>query len=80
MGQQQQEEEEEERVMGVPDRHKRPETTRSGTEKCEDCTSGSQCTSQTRCTCPGKRAARDVCRRRRVRRRPQGDGRVSCWW
>jgi hypothetical protein len=36
MGQQQQEEEEEEeeRVMGVTDPHKRPETTRSGTEKC----------------------------------------------
>jgi hypothetical protein len=37
MGQQQQEEEEEEeeeRVLGTTDPHKRPETTRSGTEKC----------------------------------------------
>jgi hypothetical protein len=37
MGQQQheeEEEEEEERVLGVTDPHKRPETTPSGTEKC----------------------------------------------
>jgi hypothetical protein len=33
--QQEEEEEEEERVLGVTDPHKRPETTRSGTEKCK---------------------------------------------
>ncbi len=34
MGQQQQQQQQQERVMGVTDPHKRPETTRSGTEKC----------------------------------------------